>query len=346
VDTLKKAKAIYDFVKTQYTWNDNYGKYTELGVKKAFDVRKGNDADINLSLVGALQSAGISSFPVILSTRDNGLPVELYPVMSEFNYVIASADIGGIRYLLDATSVHRPFGLLPMRCINGKGRIMTKVSSWIDLKARDKQRSTVEADLTLNEDGYQGTFTLTFRGYDALQKRSEIGSVAAQSDYISRLKNKWGEADILEYKVKNLDSLEKPLEEKITMKVKSGEPGAGVLYFNPFIVERWDENPFKSGERLYPVDFGAPMEKILILTLTYPSSYEVDELPAPVALSLPQGGGRYFFNVAKLENKVTLSSSLTINRSVYDSVEYHYLKELFARVVQIQQSQIVFKMKK
>jgi hypothetical protein len=81
-DTLDKAKAIYDFIKKACVWNGNFGKYTELGVRKALDAGKGNAADVNLSLVGALQSAGISSFPVILSTRDNGLAVELYPVMS------------------------------------------------------------------------------------------------------------------------------------------------------------------------------------------------------------------------------------------------------------------------
>jgi hypothetical protein len=343
-DTLDKAKAIYDFIKKACVWNGNFGKYTELGVRKALDAGKGNAADVNLSLVGALQSAGISSFPVILSTRDNGLAVELYPVMSEFNYVIASVHIGGTHYLLDATDRYHPFGLLPLRCINGKGRLMTKESSWVELKGRDKQKTVFRADLIQTGEGYEGTFSVNYQGYDALKKRTEIFS-AGEREYDRLLRNSWKEIEILKHHVKNLDSLENTLEETMTVKITDSQPGAGTVYFDPFISERWESNPFKSKERFYPVDFGVPREQVLTLTLHYLPSYEVDELPASAALSLPEKGGRYLFNVANVGNVVSITSSLTLNKSVYNSTEYHYLKELFARVVQIQQSQIVFKKK-
>lgn len=353
-DTLKRARSIYDFVKSWYVWNDNYGKFTELGVKKAFENKKGNDADINLSLVGALQSGGINSFPVLLSTRENGLVNSIHPVITDFNYVVASADIGGTRYLLDATSVFQPFGFLPMRCINGKGRLMAKESFWTDLKPRDKQKRTLTAELTLTDDGYQGTFTFLYHGYEAVAKRLEIMSAVSAlernavpelSEYTRSLQNKWKEIEVSEHKVSNLDSLEKPLEEKMTVKVNSGQPGAKTIFFNPFVIDRWERNPFKSSERLYPVDFGAPLEQLLILKLTYPATYLIDELPAPMSMSLPQGGGRFLFNVSNIGNVVSITSNLTLNRSVYNSGEYGAIKELFARLVQINQSQIVFKRK-
>jgi len=85
---------------------------------------------------------------------------------------------------------------------------------------------------------------------------------------------------ILSDHVKNLDSLENALEETMTVKITDSQPGAGTVYFNPFISERWESNPFKSEERFYPVDFGVPREQVLTLTLHYLPSYEVDELPA------------------------------------------------------------------
>jgi transglutaminase-like putative cysteine protease len=119
-DPVRKANLIYDYIKMTYAWNDNIGKYTEGGVKAAFDSKKGNVSDINLSLVGALQSAGLNADPVMLSTRQNGTPQELHPAMSDFNYVVAHVNFGESKVLLDATEKFLPFGLLPERCLNGK----------------------------------------------------------------------------------------------------------------------------------------------------------------------------------------------------------------------------------
>ncbi len=69
----------------------------------------------------------------------------------------------------------------------------------------------------------------------------------------------------------------------------------------------------------------------------------VDELPKNIALVLPQAGGKYLFSTTQLGNKLSIISNLSLTRSVYNPEEYHYLKELYARIIQIQQSQIVFR---
>ena len=344
-DTLKNAKAIYNFIKSWYSWNENYGKYAELGVKKAFESRKGNAADINLSLAGAFQSAGINAYPALLSTRENGLPNPLHPVISDFNYVIVVANIGGRQYQLDATNPLRPFGLLPVRCLNGKGRLMAKESTWVNLTPREKQKKIQIVELAKDEEGWHGTIDNSYYGYEALGKRTDFASAGDKEAYARRLQKEWDGIEVLDYQIRNLDSLETPLQETARIKIAASEPGAGIIYFNPFVIDRWESNPFKSNERLYPVDFGAPIDQIFILKLTYPATYEIDDLPRSVALTLPQEGGRFLFNVSNVGNVLTITTNLTINKSVYNSAEYHYLKEFFARIVSIQQSQIVFKKK-
>ena len=118
-----------------------------------------------------------------------------------------------------------------------------------------------------------------------------------------------------------------------------------MIYFSPFIVERWKNNPFRSAERTYPVDFGAPLEELTLLTWSYPPTYSVDELPKNVAIALPQNGGRYLFSTSVVSNKIQVMSNLTLSKSVYSPTEYHILKELFSRVIQSQESQIVLKKK-
>jgi hypothetical protein len=94
-----------------------------------------------LSLVAALRDARLNAHPVLLSTRNNGLPSPLYPVPTDFNYVIARVKIGDNYYLLDATEDVYPFGLLPERCLNGMGRALGPDSSqWAPRNATQRKK--------------------------------------------------------------------------------------------------------------------------------------------------------------------------------------------------------------
>lgn len=136
-----------------------------------------------------------------------------------------------------------------------------------------------------------------------------------------------------------------PVIEKMKIKRSVANASPDIIYLNPFFIRQWKSNPFKSNERLYPVDFGAPLETTFILTLEYPESFQIDDLPSRTALALPNSGGRYLCNVANTANKLSLTSVLNISKSIYSSTEYHALKELFNRVVSTEQSQLVLKRK-
>src|SRR5690606_951148 len=87
-DDMERAMAVYNFIQNNYTWNGRYFNYNN-DIKDSFKEKLGSVSDINLSLVNALEAANLHAKSVILSTRDNGLPTELYPVLSNFNYVLA-----------------------------------------------------------------------------------------------------------------------------------------------------------------------------------------------------------------------------------------------------------------
>src|SRR5690606_18980811 len=84
---LDKAKAIYYYIQKNITFNNVLGKFAEQGIKKALETKKGNIADINLGLVAGLNAADIEAYPVIISTRNNGIPNFLFPAMTDFNAV-------------------------------------------------------------------------------------------------------------------------------------------------------------------------------------------------------------------------------------------------------------------
>ena len=117
--------------------------------------------------------AGFIAEPVMISTRENGLPIDIHPVISDFNYVIAKVNIDGKRYLLDATDPFVSFGILPIRCLNGKGRVLPAkaASYWLDIKPTDKIKQITIMNLTLQTDGtFKGKITNSSMGYDALSE--------------------------------------------------------------------------------------------------------------------------------------------------------------------------------
>jgi hypothetical protein len=347
-DELIKAKRVYDFIKHWYNWDDTYGKYSVLGIKKAFERRTGNVGDINLSLIAALKYAGLNVEPVILSTRSNGVPVEFHPVLSDFNYVIAKVNIGTKVYLADATDDYFPFGLLPDRCLNGKGRVLgEKQSYWIDLKPADRAKHISMLNLKLNEDGkISGTIQTTYIGYEAVRQRKKIDDFSDQKEYIRNLDEKLGEIEIKAFELKNDDEQEKPFIQKLEIEMKAfDEFNKDNFLFDPFVLGKWEENPFKSSERLYPIDFGMPIEFITVLTLEYPSNYELAAIPEKAGLTLPNAGGRYIYDVLNVGNKLSLNTSLSINKTTFSSTEYHYLKELFTQIIQMENADLIFRRK-
>ncbi|HMG91787.1 MAG TPA: DUF3857 domain-containing protein [Chryseolinea sp.] len=346
-DPLVKAQKIYDFIKGWYRWNEKYGEYSEFGIKKAFDNKVGNVGDINLSLIAALNYAGYSVEPLLLSTRENGLVSELHPVLTDFNYVIAKLNIGEKIYLLDATEDYLCFGLIPERCLNGKGRVLgEKESYWYDLKAPEKQKQISVQKLKIDGDGtIRGSVQNMFFGYDAMHQRRIINSFSDEKAFVESLTKRWDAGTVTTYKIENASDVLKPLT--ITLEVEIGNDlgSAPTQLLNLFMFDRWEKNPFRSSDRMYPVDFGVPMEEVVSLTLEYPAGYELDELPGKVGLTLPSGGGRYLFTIQNTSNTLSMYSSLTINKPVFSSEEYHYLKELFSHVVATQQTDLVLKKK-
>lgn len=343
-DPLQKAKLIFNWVKRHYTWNDYDGKYAEQGVKYALENSKGNVGDINLSLLGALQLAKLDAHPVILSTRSNGLPNSLYPVLSEFNYVIVQLQIAEQVYLLDATEPLAGFGLLPERCLNGTGRLLAKKDSKeVQLISKAKEKSVTSLNIGLKEDGtLAGTMRIISYDYKALEKRRQIHSFGNIENYSASLEREWSLQTVRNMSIENLGEQEKPLTETMEIEFNRDDlANVNRIYFNPFVVGRWTTNPFKLKERNFPVDFGTPQEETVLVVVEYPPGFTLDEMPKEIAMALPNKGGRFTFSCGNIGNKLNITYTLSLSKAIYEAQEYPYLKELFARIVQIKQTDLV-----
>jgi len=332
-----------------FKWNEFYGIESVDGLSKALDAHSGSVADINLSLVNALNAAGLNTEAVLLSTRENGNVNTLYPVINDFNYVIAKVNIGDQNYLLDATDPLLPFEVLPMRCLNDKGRVFSldKPSYWMDLNLPQKEKNTYSLDFTLQDDGrLKGTLVHYSIGYAAYKKRKAVKKFNSIDEYVEDLNGKMQKTKILKSEIVNLDSLDMPLGEKYEVEVNLYDKvNSNRLTFNPFFFDRIDTNPFKLAERSYPVDMGMPSEDRFILTIYLPAQYTIETGPQTTNMSLPNNGGKFLTSYEPRDNSFTFSNSIQFNKSVYSSEEYPYLKELYNKIIQSEKVEMVFKKK-
>ncbi|WCT14672.1 transglutaminase domain-containing protein [Mucilaginibacter jinjuensis] len=348
-DEMAKAKALYEFVQKSFKWNNFYGKYSDDGIRTALDKHTGNIGDINLTLIAALKASDINTEAVLLSTRDHGIVNRLFPVESDFDYVIAKVNIGEKSYLLDASDPLLGFGMLPLRCINDQGRVISfeKPSYWIDIKEPQKESSVSNLNLILQPNGkITGTFKEFSSGYAAYRKREEIKEFNSFDEYAEHLDERFPKVKILKSEIEGLDSLDNPIAETYEIEIdgyKSMQHDR--LSFNPFIFGHLQVNPFKLADRTYPVDMGVPSDERFSMTLHLPDNFTVESASKDQGFSLPDNGGRLISNLSNDTESCTYSQALSFYKPVYSVDEYPSLKEFYNKVVQAEGSEIIFKKK-
>jgi hypothetical protein len=111
--------------------------------------------------------------------------------------------------------------------------------------------------------------------------------------------------------------------------------------------EGWKENPFKSAERLYPVEMPYGIDQTFLLRMDVPHGYTVDELPKQIIVKLnPEDEGNFEYRAVETAGVISIRSRIRISRTYFSPEEYTMLREFFNLVVKKHSEQIVFKKKK
>ena len=344
-DPFKRAKNIYNFVQNHFTWDGRYSTYGKARVKEAFNSHKGNAWEINMSLINLLNAGGINTNLMLSSTRKNGLPKKSHPVMSDFNYVLAKAEIDGKVYLLDATDKYTPFGMLPFKALNYYGRVMDfkNDSYWYDIEAKKENRYQIRVNIKFNEDqqNAEGVFYAFSEGYPAINTNKNLDA-NSEEQYLDQMEeNIAGDFEITEYKKDEERSDAQSVSERFSFEMDN-ILGAEMVYLNPFFIRFFEENPFLEEERHYPIDFGYPVTYKYQINIALPEGYKVHSLPEKVAIVVGENNAATFqFNHQQTETTVSFSFNLSLNYSYFQATEYTYLKDLFKQVTNIQKNALM-----
>jgi len=340
-DILKKAKAIYNYVQENYTWDGDYKIYTEGSVKGLLKNKSGNVSSINILLHNLLKEANIKVKPVLISTRENGFATKIYPVLSDFNYLIVQVTINNKSYLLDATDNYLNFGDIPFRCLNEYGRLLDfkNGSKWIDIKPRGVSSVQYKAELTVNKEGViSGKINSRTAGYHALNSKKSY--YPNPNAHVKKIEDRNPNFEIINHKVTSKGANSDDFRENYEIEYISNETGNNI-YLNPFFITFFSENPFKLQERTYPIDFGYKDTYFYMLKLNFNEGFSILEKPADVNLTLPNNAGSILFSSVINDNSLNVLLKINFKSHIYPPEYYPYLKEFMSKIVDIQTNSLV-----
>ncbi|HEX2395989.1 MAG TPA: DUF3857 domain-containing protein [Bacteroidales bacterium] len=335
---LEKASTVFNYVKANFNWDGYASKYAGKTLKEFLRTKTGNTAEINLFLCSMLKEAGLDVYPVILSTRSHGkIPVDL-PFQQFLNYVVVVLNCDGKQYLLDGTEPLAPFGMLPARCINDNGLIVTKdKTEWVPLtdEVNSYEVDSVTLRLSENLDSINFIASVTSGGHCALDLRRTYTSNEEdfQKDLVSgEMKMK---TPVI---VDRTTEIEKPFVYKYGC-VMPLETVNDKILINPFPGLVPETNPLRVNFRNYPVDMIYPETNTFNAVIEIPKDYKFAEVVKDVSIDNTLVNISY--TTRSSSDRLTIDGSYSFKKAIYLPHEYFELKDMFTTIVETFNKKII-----
>lgn len=342
-DDARKMAVIFRHVQQHMNWNGYLGYNTDKGVKDAYKDQTGNIADINLMLIGLLREAGFNSRPVLISTRDNGIP--LFPTLEGFNYVIAAVSLNGEEYFLDASNKYASPNIIPTRALNWHGTLIRDDGSIVrtPVLPASPSREIHMMNIDINTDGtIDGKVRKTYTDYKAFDFRNDKNSLG-EDDYLEGLENENEGMAITNYSIDHKEDPGKAIVENFEFRMEGQVQSApDRILFTPLLHQAISSNPFRLESREYPIDFTYPWQLKHLFTIRLPEGYRVSHLPEGIHLVLADNLGSFSYQLKDLGNgNLQLLSDLSINQAVVPATYYPMLKEFYKSIIEKETEKVV-----
>lgn len=326
--STSKMKQIYSYVQNTTKWNGQYRLFNILRIKDVANGLPASGTLINLYLTLLLQEADIEANPVIISTKNNGIVMDAYPMASQFNHVIVHVKIGEKTYLLDATTPYLPYDLLPELCLNNKGYLLDRYTpDWVEIVPPKNSKSTISCEVFVDEH-FNDSILSKFQYWDfeALENRTDY--FADSTVFLDKFfEDK--QVDVLQIDARKAEEFDKSFIVEATLKRASDTDPAAMVYYQPVLFAPFSENPLKGENRYFPLDFAYPRGFNYNAIIHIPDGYDVVEIPETIIRKLPENIADFSYAIEVQDRVVILRSSFSINESSVSSLYFSNLQQLF-----------------
>lgn len=333
---------ILRLVQSKMKWNERYSLMAEAP-RSAAGKGTGTSAEINFVLMAALRDAGFRVTPILLNPRFAGRLPYTHATIDGINTFILRVTLadGSFAYL-DGTDPCSDVNLLPTQLLVDRARVYGVDGSegWCNLSGLTN--SLVKHNLILEIDGQAALTGQVFEQHTnqaAMAISSDYGKATSEEDYAESLEKKHG-ARIEELTVEGIGTAAVKQNYRITLNtVSAGE----FLYLDATMVPFMTTNPFKSQQRILPVEFDMPVTYDLRGAVKLPEGYEVEETPQNINM---QGCGGdlscVYFTQAK-NGFLQFRMTFRLKRVIFLPNEYEELNAFFGMVVNLSNSKIVLR---
>jgi len=340
----------YDVRKTEQEKKRDKDKDKEPGnVEELWKKGAGNGRNLTWLFLGLARAAGFEAYGVYASDRQNQFFHPNLMDASKLDANMVLVKLNGKDIFCDPGAAFTPFGLLewPETGVQGL-RLDKDGGTWLQTLVPESSESQIErrANLTLSSatGDLEGKLTLKFTGLEAMKRR--LGE--RNEDETAR--KKFLEDDAKEYipAASEVDLTNKPdwgssstpLVAEFDLKIPGWASSAGRRALLPIgIFTATEKRVFDHTERVHPIYFEFPSEKVDDVTIALPGSWQASSLP-PVQ---DEGGPAVGYMIKAENDKQTLhlSRKLRINLILLDPKYYPTLREFFQIVRKGDEQKIV-----
>lgn len=339
----KKMTTIHDYVRRNMNGNDITSIYSMDGIRTAWDKKYGTNSEINMILIDLLRNAGLTAYPLLVSTRDHGSINTFYPFLQQFNGVMAYVKIGDKSYVLNAADKYNPSRLTPYDVMNSQAFVVDKTEGgWIQLDNNNQKYSHVVSIMAdINKDGMMdGDAVIKSSDYakNPRVKRWKENKSKFNDYFIST----GGTLKIDSISIENADNDTLSLDQTVHFKNLLSSSG-DYKYFTLNMFTGLEKNPFIAEERHTDIDFGYTQYYAVYGNITIPDGYKVEELPKNLRMITPDTS-IIMKRILQLDGS-TLQVKLTVDftKPVYYAADYPAFKEFYKKLFSYLNEQIVIK---
>jgi len=350
----EKIAHIYEYVRSNFNWNDELGIFRDEGIKKLLKMKTGNVGDINLLLVNLLRQAGVDAMPYATKVRSHGMLNTINASRSELNYLLAYVKKEDSYILLDATSKYAPVGQLPTRAVNLKGIVIKEKSAEvIDITNPNKAIYQAVCDYTIDMEtpsligvgkskkkDYAATLYRLDKDYSDEEEDTDEDDDAEEDED--------AEEDIiieneLEYtSIEGLEDLSSDISFEYTENIYNEISVIGdQIFIDAMLDFGRDENPFFEESREMPVFFSSLPKVNYVMSIAIPEGYKLESTPEPVKLSLEGRKMSFGYKVTEMNGKLNIYYSFSAAVDVFEPIEYKGIKQIYDSMVEKSKEKIV-----
>lgn len=341
-DQMDIAKKLYNYINQNIQWNQIESFGWSKTIPEILKEKSATNGNLNKLLWAGLSQAGIQVTPVLISTRDHGKVLELYPFVDQFNHLILLATIDGKEMWMDAGDKNVPIGVLQSNSMNARGwAVHEKDPAWIDVLPVDSKSTYFIKGILDGEGSFTGTMEARYTGYHAVEHRTSIEK--SKDEFGQKLLSAGSSILMLQNKeIMNTADVSLPLQVKADIDHHSiGTATTDKIYLSAILPKTLVENPFKLEARTYPIDMNYPEEFIVIINMGIPEGFRVESVPVPVRYVTENKFVMVSYAAEETTGKLNITMKYSLKQLQFEPEEYITLKTIYNQREQKFNEQIV-----